>query len=721
MNGDVTSDEVDSYLSASPTPSGGSDPMDSEVNSYLGVNPGGSQPETSAALSETETLPQQLLRLAKAPSPPWLRPFERTVREVATTPALPSSKQLQDWRASIGIPDQPAAGAHLVESIYDPLAKFATLQNVALGAAYAVQPEIGAALTAATLAPQVKPWWQRVKQLPYATPEEGLALGLETWPLAVGPFIHGDTGGFTPVTPRPSYKGLEEIPPEQAPPPEQAAPPQKPGVTPMGSEELRQRYGPQAAPEVAAAPQPRAAEETPEQTEIRTVAAMKKLRDLGGDWQAIHKNWVEEHGTQPTDVEFANELEDEIKDLTRTPEEALRSYTYGIARKRGMTPEELLAETEAKRAAGIELTLQEARDAELSRKELEEEKKQPRGGRYASRKPSTEEMVFRSQGGGMVPQTPFRQPREVTRTEKPVSPSVPLAPKAPESAYAPGHELELRNRAEENVRKALKLPKDKVELVKMQEAETAPTPDELARAQEIEYQKLKRAEAAPPSEPPPKTEAVASPPPTEPAAPSVVPGQELSPADMKKQAASARKTAYKKVADGYYEHKQTGLIIRHNKATGMHDVVHPKTGEVLDSVQGRRNAMDKHIEGLIPEKAAGAVKEPAPSPGERDSGVVKPGETDTPARIASQIDLSDISGWEKGIEQIHKRKMTDKERAKIAPYLEMYKKTKAEAARISAARFADVLKHYKGVKDIPFDDAVQQIKDAITDATKDCL
>lgn len=178
-----------------------------------------STPKTTAALNETETLSQQLGRVVPAawetvkrnaapagdrilselhkPSPPWLQPFERSVKNVATTPFLPSAQDVQALARGVGLPDQPAAGSHLVETMYDPVRKAATLENAAVAASW-IQPEIGAAITSAYLAPSVVPAAKQIKRLPEMTPEEGLQLGMEIWPIVAAPFIHGPQPTFKP-------------------------------------------------------------------------------------------------------------------------------------------------------------------------------------------------------------------------------------------------------------------------------------------------------------------------------------------------------------------------------------------------------------------------------------------------------------------------------------------------------------------------------------------
>jgi hypothetical protein len=174
-----------------------------------------STPQTTAALNETETLSQQLGRVIPAawravkpagqrildelhkPSPAWLQPFEKSVKDVAATPFLPSAQDVQSARQRFGLPDQPAAGSHLMETLYEPVRKAATLENAAIAASW-IQPEIGAAVTSAYLAPSVVPAAKQIARLPQMTPEEGLQLGMEVWPIVAAPFIHGPKPAFTP-------------------------------------------------------------------------------------------------------------------------------------------------------------------------------------------------------------------------------------------------------------------------------------------------------------------------------------------------------------------------------------------------------------------------------------------------------------------------------------------------------------------------------------------
>lgn len=215
-------------------------------------------PETDRALSETlaptgnEMVGQNWIdwarRIAKAPSPSWMQPAERAIRQVATTPALPQ----------IPVTDQSSGPVKLAASFWNPLTGFVTLENAALGAAYSVQPEIGAAMIAGTMAPQVKPWWQQIKRLPQMTPMEGLQLGMQTWPLVAAPFIHAPEPTFRPVEPTgpptggtayvpPASRKIPGVVPEAAPViPDLVPPPEKTSFTTYGREPIP---GLQMAPE----------------------------------------------------------------------------------------------------------------------------------------------------------------------------------------------------------------------------------------------------------------------------------------------------------------------------------------------------------------------------------------------------------------------------------------------------------------------------------------
>jgi hypothetical protein len=84
-----------------------------------------------------------------------------------------------------------------METLYEPVRKAATLENAAIAASW-IQPEIGAAVTSAYLAPSVVPAAKQIARLPQMTPEEGLQLGMEVWPIVAAPFIHGPKPAFTP-------------------------------------------------------------------------------------------------------------------------------------------------------------------------------------------------------------------------------------------------------------------------------------------------------------------------------------------------------------------------------------------------------------------------------------------------------------------------------------------------------------------------------------------
>lgn len=107
-----------------------------------------------------------------------------------------------------------------------------------------------------------------------------------------------------------------------------------------------------------------------------------------------------------------------------------------------------------------------------------------------------------------------------------------------------------------------------------------------------------------PQEPVPTGEPVAPTPPK----PADVPAGERPEVEPLTQAA-ARRAAFKKIKDGRYEHKETGLIVQHNTQSGGWDIRHPTTGETLDNLPTRRTAIDAYLDGRPP-----APKLPRPEP-----------------------------------------------------------------------------------------------------------
>lgn len=154
-----------------------------------------------------EMVGQKWIDLLKKPSPAWMQPAEAAIRKFATTPP-----------SQIPVTEQSPGYQKLAAGIWNPLMGFATLENAALAAGYAAQPELGAALIAAKIAPSVKPWWQQIKRLPQATPLEGLELGTQTWSMLAAPFIHRPPAAFTPAAPMPIERAAPRVAPEEAPP-----------------------------------------------------------------------------------------------------------------------------------------------------------------------------------------------------------------------------------------------------------------------------------------------------------------------------------------------------------------------------------------------------------------------------------------------------------------------------------------------------------------------
>jgi len=106
------------------------------------------------------------------------------------------------------------------------------------------------------------------------------------------------------------------------------------------------------------------------------------------------------------------------------------SSTEGTAIRTGRSVEEIQRNVEEINRRAAEASYQRNLDAARSRRELEEERQD------ASKKRRTAQVVFRGEGGGMVPETPFRHPGETPpiRPQKPIPTTKPVAPTPPEPA-----------------------------------------------------------------------------------------------------------------------------------------------------------------------------------------------------------------------------------------------------------------------------------------------
>lgn len=164
---------------------------------------------------------------------------------------------------------------------------------------------------------------------------------------------------------------------------------------------------------------------------------------------------------------------------------------------------------------------------------------------------------------------------------------------------------------------------------------------------------------------------------------------------------AARKAAFSPGAAGHV-HKDTGLIIRQNKQKGVWEAINPHTDEVLDTSTTRRNAIDKHLDGLL-ESRPDAEEAVTPN---------QDGDFD--------YDFHSMAGFEKLIEDRFKRKMTDAERKAFEPIIKKVNEAKSDASDAGAEAFTKVLDTMKDVKDISSQEAIDRLQKAISDATKDC-
>ena len=231
--------------------------------------------------------------------------------------------------------------------------------------------------------------------------------------------------------------------------------------------------------------------------EARAKKLMTQYKNLAGEPLAVLQDMTDQAGGKvPTWGEFADELQGEVTKLTKTPEKAQLAYTEGLAKRRGIPVEQIEMESAARESARVARTLNEIKDASLSRKEIEAEKEEAKkGGKYAPRVKSPgplSELEIRTLMGK---EAPLRGKPEgasgAGAQPRPTGPSV--VSKVPK---AEPRDLELLNRARHNVELEHKLPKNPVELLKRQEDDMAPTNEEIQKLVDFEYHKLLREKRA---------------------------------------------------------------------------------------------------------------------------------------------------------------------------------------------------------------------------------
>ena len=174
----------------------------------------------------------------------------------------------------------------------------------------------------------------------------------------------------------------------------------------------------------------------------------------------------------------------------------------------------------------------------------------------------------------------------------------------------------------------------------------------------------------------------------------------------------ARRAAFESDrATGQHIHKDKRIVVRYNKAAKQWEVVDSNTGKVVDTGDTRRETLDEHLDGLVRGKKQPIAETPP-------SKVI---ETPTdPGEGEPEYDFTSVEGFEKAIKDLHNRDLTDEERKAFEPIVRQIRDQEAKAAKTGSDNMAKLLKKLKDAKDISFDDAVKQIQDAITDATKGC-
>jgi hypothetical protein len=248
------------------------------------------------------------------------------------------------------------------------------------------------------------------------------------------------------------------------------------------------------ATERETAAEPPAVGETDVQAEKRARREMRALEDIAGDPKAVLQDLIDVKGSEPTWGEYADAIREDINRLAPTQEIYTKLTDEGTARRRGISLKQLERETELRRQHNAELAMKEGRDTQLSRQELAEEAKAGKkgGGKYAvkggyEKVPAREITLGVETGGGGPLTRPGRGDNVERETEggpggREVSPRLEKRDK------------ELENRAIHNVEIANQLPKNKAELVRLQEddPERWPSDEEIAKMVDLEYMKLSR-------------------------------------------------------------------------------------------------------------------------------------------------------------------------------------------------------------------------------------
>lgn len=475
-------------------------------------------------------------------------------------------------------------------------------------------------------------------------------------------------------------RGIRPRPVTTEPPPVQVKPTVAPEI--VGGEKFvttkEGKVVPAPEEPPAAKPKPPPVPETDEQAEARAVNLMKRHRELGGDPEALFQSMAKEHGQNPTWGEFADELEDDIKDLSQAvPREGgetvaqqsiKRAQNIELARRRTqelrdqalregrdpntvktVTPEDVEAQWQEYEQELRNRSVQEIEDAARSQKEIAAEKAQPKGGRYA-KQPSYAQMEegtapfgVKTRPGGQVAgagrgdyavgEAQGATARGTVRTQPVPTGERPVAGKAPGATKEIIRGGPLWEKAKANVNKDLGLSNDPKERMRQltQTDDPIVQPGELEKMYEYEHNALLRQEHGrtqyKPTEQPP-------PPGTKASVPVMItkqmesdlrsrgltqeeinkltpqqahdilgkaPSPPVAPDDPK----ALRRKAFKKVSDGFYRHTdpESGLVVQHNKETGKWEAKHPQTGEVLNTNDTRRRALDANLSGSL-EKTA---------------------------------------------------------------------------------------------------------------------
>lgn len=523
-------------------PTSGAPPPGSRHYSFEELSGGGGEaeqsqtPATDATTSSWNNIWGKVIASAKAPSPKWMQPYEEPARKFLTTPGLPSAA----WMRSF-LPGDPRNDPGVIQSLeasYEAARGMATPANAILGAAMVAQPELTPFILPTMTAPMVPHIIEGGKKLlkGEATAEEGGRTAAELAMLAL-PFVHtGITRAYEPPTPPPPplpkkpgapHPELKEITPKgfvlkygEAPEDlsgEAASTSTATeggfGITTQENTRLQELQGKLASGEITAdeyhkqANQVLAETKLPEtdvEAEARAKQLEKEYRLHGGEPEAVMRDMMDVSGKDelPSWQEYADELQDELNSLTKTPEQSLQTQTEGLAKKYGVTPQQFEAQHEQKMADLRLRGIEEREDAGRSREELQQEHDTSRKGggkgKYASKKPSptglSESEVRTLMGKGAPLRQPGQAPQARSEGEQPVAPGTPLVPR---TQVAPSQiNLELLNRAKHQIDLEFKLPANKAELVKDQEADPGawPSTEEIESLVKARYLKLLREE-----------------------------------------------------------------------------------------------------------------------------------------------------------------------------------------------------------------------------------